>query len=156
MMISVEELKHRELAGLEALYLQQGPAPRPPQGVFRGHFLRWLETQGARHPVWRPLVALMFQLIPFGVDFNERRWFFFGAPWLAAGRFAPRLQRSRWRETEVVCLDYDVSALPGPIRGLLYDEVQPLNESLCLGLGGINAPRGQGDLFFMALERVEA
>jgi hypothetical protein len=158
MMLSTDDLRGKGLSELEAIYQRTGAAaqgpPTLPRGRFVGHFLRWLENDGARHPLWRPGVALMFQLTPFGVDFNEQRWFFFGLPALAAGRFTPRVERSRWRGTDAVCLHYDASLLPGPVKGLLYDEVQPLNDAICLGLGGINAPRGRGDMFFFALECV--
>jgi hypothetical protein len=94
-----------------------------------------------------------FKWTPFGVDFDTRLWFFWHAA-LAAGRFEPRPGRSRWRDTEAVGLHYHVSRLPGPVRGVLYDEVKPLSADLCLCIGGINAPRGQGDHFFFALQRL--
>lgn len=67
----------------------------------------------------------------------------------------PRVGPSRWRDTEAVTLHYERSRLPAPIRGVLYDEVKPLTDTICLGLGGINAERGDGDQFFFALERFE-
>ena len=138
------------VAELEALYTE----PRPvsvPAGIFRGVHLAWLDTPGARHPVIRPLQHLGFRLAPWGIDFTTQRWFFFHRQ-LAAGRFTADVGTSRWRATETVRLRYDVSRLPGPLRALLYDEVKPLSATLCLGLGGINAPRGRGDHFFFALE----
>jgi hypothetical protein len=41
-----------------------------------------------------------------------------------------------------------------PRLGLLYDEVKPLSEDLCLGMGGVNRGPGEGELFFFALVRV--
>jgi hypothetical protein len=148
--ISVAHLRQCPLAELEALYA----APRPlsvPAGIFRGIHLVWLDTPGARHPVIRPLQHLGFRLTPFGIDFTAHRWFFFH-PRLAVGRFTADVGASRWRDTDTVRLRYDVSRLPGRLRALLYDEVKPLSSTLCLGLGGINAPRGRGDHFFFALE----
>ncbi|PKN31442.1 MAG: hypothetical protein CVU63_23915, partial [Deltaproteobacteria bacterium HGW-Deltaproteobacteria-20] len=61
---------------------------------------------------------------------------------------------SRWRDTQTIRLHYHPSRLPGAVRTFLYDEVKPLTESLCLGIGGINAPRGRGEQFLFSLERV--
>jgi hypothetical protein len=148
--IDAATLRTLSLDELEALYLEERPL-EVPAGAFRGRHLAWVDSPGARHPLWRPLTALMFERTPFGVDFEARRWFFFRRG-LAAGRFTPRVARSRWRETETVALDYGVSRLPGPLRALLYDEVKPLSPTLALGIGGIAAPRGEGDLFFFSLE----
>jgi hypothetical protein len=148
--ISLARLRGCTLAELEALYSE----PRSvcvPSGIFRGVHLAWLDTPGARHPVIRPLQHLGFRLTPFGIDFTAQRWFFFHRR-LGAGRFTADVGVSRWRNTVTVRLRYDVSRLPGPLRALLYDEVKPLSSTLCLGLGGINAPRGSGDHFFFALE----
>lgn len=150
-MITLAELRERRLAELEELYLE-ARSVQIPTGWFRGHHLTWLNTPGARHPLWRPLETAMFQLTPFGVDFTARRWFFWSRR-VAAGSFTPHPGPSRWRDTETVCLEYGVSRLPGPVRGLLYDEVKPLGEDLCLCIGGINAERDSGDHFFFALER---
>ncbi len=147
--LSLARLAQCSVAELEALYVE----PRPvsvPSGCYRGVHLGWLHTPGARHPVIRPLQYLGFRLLPFGVDFTRQRWFFFH-PTLGIGRFAAEVGRSRWRDTETVRLHYDVSRLPGPVRRVLYDEVKVLSPSLCLGIGGINAPRGRGDHFFFAL-----
>jgi hypothetical protein len=149
--MTLARLRRCTLVELEALYA----TPRPvstPAGIFRGIHLAWLDTPGARHPVIRPLQHLGFRLTPFGIDFTTYRWFFFHRR-LAAGRFTADVGASHWRDTETVRLRYDVSRLPGPLRALLYDEVKPLSSTLCLGLGGINAPRGRGgDHFFFALE----
>jgi hypothetical protein len=147
--MTLARLRRCTLAELEALYT----TPRPvnvPTGIFRGIHLAWLDTPGARHPVIRPLQHLGFRLAPFGIDFTTHCWFFF-QPRLAVGRFTADVGASRWRDTDTVRLCYDVSRLPGWLRGLLYDEVKPLSPTLCLGLGGINAPRLHGDHFFFAL-----
>ncbi len=147
--ITLFELQRCGLAELEALYVEQRPI-RLPAGCYRGVHLAWLDTPGSRHPVIRPLQYLGFRLAPFGIDFSGGRWFFFHRS-LAIGRFIAQPGPSRWRATDTVCLYYDVSRLPRSLRTLLYDEVKPLSTSLCLGIGGINAPRGRGDHFFFAL-----
>ena len=147
--ITLSQLQQCKVAELEALYVEERPITLPA-GCYRGIHLAWLDTAGARHPLIRPLQYLGFRLAPFGVDFAARRWFFFHRS-LGVGRFSAQPGRSQWRETATVRLHYDVSRLPRPLRTLLYDEVKPLSASLCLGIGGINAPRGRGDHFFFAL-----
>lgn len=147
--LSLARLVQCSVADLEALYVEARPVS-VPRGCYRGVHLAWLDTPGARHPVIRPLQHLGFRLLPFGVDFSRHRWFFFH-PALGIGRFVAEAGRSRWRDTETVRLRYEVSRLPGFVRALLYDEVKVLSPSLCLGIGGINAPRGRGDHFFFAL-----
>jgi hypothetical protein len=127
-----------------------GPEPR---GVFRGRFLCSVDSPGARKLWVRAADALMFRAPTFGVDFDRQAWWFF-RPTLQAGRFRRERRRSRWRTTEVDALTYEASRLPGPVKGLLYDEVKPLSADLLLGLGGINADAGEGDHFFFTLERI--
>ena len=146
---SLARLVQCSVAELETLYVEPRSVAMP-SGRYRGVHLAWLDTPGARHPLIRPLQHLGFRLLPFGVDFIRQRWFFFH-PALGVGRFVTEAGRSRWRDTETVRLRYEVSRLPRPVRALLYDEVKVLSPALCLGLGGINAPRGQGDHFFFAL-----
>ena len=151
--LSLTRLVQCSVAELEVLYVESRPVS-VPSGCYRGVHLAWLDTPGARPwarpPVIRPLQHLGFRLLPFGVDFIRHRWFFFH-PTLGIGRFVAETGRSRWRDTETVRLHYEVSRLPGPVRAVLYDEVKALSPSLCLGIGGINAPRGRGDHFFIAL-----
>jgi len=147
--ITLSRLQRCGVTELEALYVEER-AITLPAGCYRGVHLAWMDTAGARHPVIRPLQYLGFRLTPFGVDFAAGRWFFFHRS-LGAGRFTAQPGRSQWRDTETVRLHYDVSRLPRPLRALLYDEVKPLSASLCLGIGGIDAPRGLGDHFFFAL-----
>ncbi|MBF0353458.1 MAG: hypothetical protein HQM11_20695, partial [SAR324 cluster bacterium] len=63
------------------------------------------------------------------------------------GKFRSEIHPSRWRSAMVVGLHYESSQLPGFIRNLLYDEVKPLSETLCLGIGGFNRDKGEGDHF---------
>lgn len=148
--VTLAQLRRCTLAELEVLYARDRPVS-VPTGSYRGVHLAWLDTPGARHPVIRPLQHLGFRLTPFGIDFTAQRWFFFH-PRFGIGRFAAQVGPFLWRDTETVRLHYDPSNLPGPLRRLLYDEVKPLSSSLCLGIGGINAPRGRGDHFFFALD----
>lgn len=126
------------------------PAGPPPAGLYRGRFLRWLDTPGS--PKWhlRAIESLLFERTRFGVDFERRLWWFV-RPGLRAGRFVASQGPSRWRPADTLRLEYAVSWLP--IRALLYDEIKPLTADLCLGLGGVNAERGEGDHFFFSLAR---
>jgi hypothetical protein len=147
-----QDLASATLDDLEQVYREARDPIIVPRGCFRGHHLAWL-ARAADAPEWLgPALWLGFYAIPFGVDFDHRRWFFL-RPNVRIGRFEPEVGASRWRDTTTIRLRYHRSRLPGPIRSLLYDEVKPLTPSLCLGIGGINAPRGQGEQFFFALER---
>ena len=125
-----------------------------PSGVHRGHHLAWLEHPEARRKRWRWPQRVGFEWAPWGVDFDRRLWFFFRQS-LAAGRFTPQIERSRWHETQAVALHYEVSRLPGPLRGLLYDEVKPLDERWMVGIGGMQLGPRRGDHFLFALERLD-
>lgn len=149
--ISVSQLQHSSLEELESVFASDGLV-RVPDGCYRGIFLARLRTRGARTPIGR-FISAGFATTPFGIDFRSNAWFLVH-PRMQAGRFEPRVGRSRWRETDAVTLHYGVSRLPAQIRGALYDEVKPLSDAICLGLGGINAERGDGDQFFFALERL--
>jgi hypothetical protein len=137
-----------DLAELERLFT--GPLGPVPTRCLQGRFLGFLDTPGAHDPRNRAMQTVMFKWPRFGVDFARHLWWFLD-PRLAAGRFRVEVGRSRWRDTEVLRLVYDVSKLPFPIRNLLYDEVKPLPSGRILGLGGINAGRGAGDHFFFEL-----
>jgi hypothetical protein len=149
--LDLTELQAMPRDRLEALW-EEPREPRVPQGVYWGHVLQRMDHPTARRPFWRWIERVGFEWTPFGVDFDRGRWFFFD-PALGAGRFDARPGPSRWRDTQAVGLHYEVSALPGPVRRRLYDEVKPLSERWLLGIGGIAAPRGVGDHFFFALER---
>jgi hypothetical protein len=148
-MTTLVDLRASSLDELEELYCSAPIGPRP-RGGFRGRVLRRVESRLA-HSGSGTAILLPFERAPFGIDFERSIWFFV-RPWLRIGRFRADVGPSRWRDAEVLRLEYDVSRLPRPIRGFLYDEVKPLSDTLCLGLGGINADRGKGDLFFFALE----
>ena len=149
---TLTDLQQAGLTELEEIFAQED-CSSVPGGCYRGVHLLRLRTSGARVVSNRLMGLIGFELIPFGVDFDARCWFFFH-PRLRVGRFEPRIAPSRWRLTTAVTLNYEVSRLPGPVRSFLYDEVKPLSQSLCLGIGGINADRGQGDHFFFALTRI--
>lgn len=123
-----------------------GPAPR---GVFEGRFLCWVE---------KPPLALfavdsvLFRAIRFGIDFDRGHWWFIRTA-VAAGRFRTSWGPSRWRNTDALRLEYDVSRLPGPVRRLLYDEVKPLTDDAGLGLGGVNRDGQEAAHFFFSLTR---
>lgn len=151
-MIALADLRKKNLAELELLW-RDAPAGPPPLGRFRGTFLHWVDSAGARKLHVRAIDTPLFVLSPFGVDFDARAWWFFH-PRLLVGRFDLTAGRSRWRETAAQQLHYGASKLPGPVKGLLYDEVKQLDDDLVLGLGGLNAGPGQGDHFLFALSRI--
>jgi hypothetical protein len=142
----------QSLEELEAIYAGEG-LREVPRGVFAGEVLARLDNRGARSLVNRAIQVPQFEWTPFGIDFDDRRWYFV-RPSLRIGRFDARPARSRWRDTDTIALEYDASRLPRAIKALLYDEVKPLGEDLLLGLGGIARERGEGDHFFFALRRV--
>ncbi len=150
-MIRAEEMLRMNRQTLEEIYA--GPCPQePPRGRFRGRVLCRLDSRKARTLTWR-LATTFFERVPFGIDFDRSDWFF-GSPAVGIGRFTAVRAASRWRDTDTFTLDYGVSTLPRPVRDLLYDEVTPLSDDLCLGMGGMNAPRGEGELFFFLLDRI--
>jgi len=148
-MTTLADLRASSLDALEELYRGGAIGPRP-RGRFRGRVLCRVDSRLAKSKSGTAIL-LPFERAAFGIDFDRSVWFFV-RPWLRIGRFRVEVGPSRWRDAEVLRLEYDVSRLPRPIRGFLYDEVKPLSDTLCLGLGGINAGRGKGDLFFFALE----
>jgi hypothetical protein len=150
--LTLSDLKRSSVAELEEIFASDDPFAIP-DGRYRGIHLVRLDNRGAREPRTRWAQYVGFELTPFGIDFDDRRWYFFH-PRLRAGKFQARIGPSRWRPTEAVTLHYDPSRLPTPLRNILYDEVKPLTDRLCLGLGGLNAGRGEGDHFFFALERI--
>lgn len=119
-----------------------------PSGIVVGSFLGFVDSRGARRGVVRALDTLLFRALRWGLDLDDRRWWF-EHPRAAAARFSVVEGPSRWRDTRVLQLHYDVSRLP--FRGILYDEVKPLRDGRVLGLGGIDAARGDGDHFFFEL-----
>lgn len=117
-------------------------------GLVRGSFLGPVDSPAARRLHVRALDALLFRIVRWGLDLDAQRWWF-EHPRLAAGHFRVVLGPSRWRDTRVLQLHYDVSRLP--VRGILYDELKPLPDGRILGLGGVDAGRGEGDHFFFEL-----
>ncbi len=152
-MLALADLKAMSLAQLEELWRTSALGPAP-LGSFRGAFLHWIDSPGARQAHVRAIDTIGFRASPFGVDFDARRWWFVH-PRLRVGHFTLTAGKSRWRETEAQQLDYSVSRLPGALKGTLYDEVKQLTGNLVLGLGGLNAGPGEGDHFFFALSRLE-
>lgn len=152
-MPTFDELARGSLASLEQAYREARLGPEP-RGIFRGRALARVDGALAKS-LRGAAFALPFERLPFGIDFDARAWWFVH-PRLRIGHFRVVPGRSRWRDAETLRLVYDVSRLPGPIRGMLYDEVKPLGAGLCLGLGGIDAGPGEGDLFFFALEATGA
>lgn len=146
------QLQHATVADLEALYRAPNEV-HVPNGSFAGRHLIWLDTRGANHPVLRPVEQLFFADLPWVIDFDRRRWFWFQRRF-GVGRFSTSVGPSRWRDAETVRMLYDDPLLPGFVNLWLYDEVKPLDHDLCLGLGGFSARRGVGDQFFFALRRV--
>jgi len=147
-------LRSQRGVDLERLYAHDD-ALEMPTGLFRGAYLDRIGGLRDRTPGVRLAEIVGFRWTPFWVDFSRQRWAFFH-PRLGAGRFEARIGDSRWRETRTVILDYAVSRLPGPVRRMLYDEVKPLSDELCLGMGGVNRGPGEGELFFFALVRASA
>ena len=148
---NLERLRRASLAELEALY-RRPDEPWVPEGWFHGHVLVRLDNPGARHPFNLAMQLALFHATPFGIDFENRRWFFHHRR-LALGHFVATVGPSRWRDCPAVALTYEVTRLPGIIKQMLYDEVKPITDDLCLGLGGTNAERDLGDHFFFALTR---
>ncbi len=147
----METLQGKSLSEVEALF-RDAPLAPPPKGRFQGTLLHWLEGPPARHRLWRPALALMFQFTPFGVDFDARRWFLLHHR-LRLGHFEAVPRRSRWREADVYGLEYEVSRLPGHLKALLYDELKPLSPDVCLGIGGMVLQGDPQPAFFFSLER---
>ena len=148
--MNLRELQRSSLAELEAIYAEPN-GDVDLAGRFRGTHLLRLDRREQRRRL--AVASYPFQVVPFGIDFDTHRWFFVH-PRAQVGHFEALPGRSRWREADVVRLHYAHSGLPLFVRGLLYDEIKPLSDELCLGMGGINDVRGRGDHFFFALERM--
>jgi hypothetical protein len=150
------DLLGAQRAELENLYralpvMPAAPAAPIPRGRFLAHDLGPTDSW-ERAPLRNRAAVLTFWLLAPRVDFERRCWFF-GSALLAAGRFDLQAGASRWRDTQTLRLHYHPSRLPRPLRAQLYDELKPLSADLCLGIAGLNAPRGRGDLRFFALAR---
>ena len=150
-LLSLATLKAASLAQLEDIYRTATPAEWEP-ALWRGHFLHMIDSDIARNTAMRWISEVGFGHAPFWIDYERRLWCF-GTPDIGMGRFSASLGPSRWRNTTTMRLEYRESRLPGLIRRELYDEVKPLSSGLCLGISGLNAERGRGDIFFFALTR---
>ncbi|MFO0556440.1 MAG: hypothetical protein U0269_00335 [Polyangiales bacterium] len=146
-----DEIQRMAVSDLDALYIQSPLRPLP-RGMFKGRVLRWLPpARLLRNAGFVFLEVVGFELLPWGIDFDSTKWWV-GAKFLQGGYFSPIEGASRWRPTECVQLRYDKDPLPFA-RRYLYDEVKPLSDELCLGIGGINADKGIGDHFYYLLQR---
>lgn len=139
------------IASLERAFVD-APLRPLPGGLVRGAFLGFVDSAGARRRTIRAGDTLVFRALRWGLDLDARRWWF-EHPRLAAGHFRVVQGRSRWRDTDVLQLHYDVSRLP--FRGILYDEIKPQGDGRVLGLGGLDGARGEGDHFFFELTPIE-
>lgn len=88
----------------------------------------------------------------FGLNLDKQQWWFKDTTRLVA-RFEPRAGRSRWRDADVIKLHYERTG-PRLLRGMLYDELKPLNDGCILGIGGSNRDDDRGAWFFFALTPV--
>ncbi len=145
--MTADDLRVASLATIESLYASAPVGPMP-RGVFDGHMLHYLN----RGPMARALDGLLFDALPYGIDFDRQRWWFV-RPALCIGRFDIDSGSSAWRATQTLRLTYDGSRLPRPVRAMLYDEIKPLDDDLCLGLGGVKGQSGSGDHFFFFLTK---
>jgi hypothetical protein len=149
---SFADLKRAAPRELEELYVRSGGVS-VPKGVFRGRHLVWLDTPAAHDPVLRPVEELFFRRLPWFIDFDRKCWFWFGRRY-RVGHFSPSVGPSRWRDAETIRMLYDDRHLPGFVNQWLYDEVKPIGDDVCLGMGGVSGRRGAGEQFFFALRRV--
>ena len=149
--MNIQTLERMSLAELEVLY-RDTPLGQIPTGVFHGTVLHWLDNPGARDPFFHTVEWFGFDVLRWGIRFDRWQWWFL-CQCLSLGRFDATVGPSRWRDTETHRLRYERACLPRFVRDTLYDEVKPLGADLCLGIGGINRGRGEGDHFFYALYR---
>lgn len=152
----IAEFRVKPVTELEAIFSTPGAATLPQPGNYKGTWLRRIENAGTYKPFNLVSQWLMFELTPFGITFNSDAtgiWYFFH-PALSAGNFAMRAEASQWRNTQCVTLNYEMAALPHPVRDILYDEVRVLSENHCLGVGGFKGPAGEGDNFYFLLTRL--
>lgn len=154
MKMTLDDLKATSLKDLEAIY-RELPVGRPPTvGSYDGVVLKRLNNDGANRRFTLVTQWALFELAPFGVNFEAGRgdWYFFH-PRIATAEFVMADARSRWRDTNCIRLSYQGSRLPALVRDALYDEVKPVSGDLILGLGGTNEDVDLGDHFFFALKR---
>ncbi len=147
--MNLDQLKQHDMQELERLFCGTEPL-FIPKGCYDGCVLGRLDEAGNRRPLY--LGSKSFEIVPFGVDFDVCKWFFF-TPFVQVGHFRTEIAKSRWRDCETITLNYEVSRMPDFARKIFYDEIRPLSDDLCLGIGGFNYEAGIGDHFLFALER---
>ncbi len=154
MTITMDYLKTCDLAQLEELYARDVDITIPTSDSYKGVYLKRLSNPGADNIFNHVSQWAAFDAMSFGLNFytGYGDWFFYHSS-VAMGRFTPRIEDSRWRETKTITLNYQVSKLPKPVRNVLYDEIKPLSENIFLGIGGLNRDRDVGDHFFFAIVR---
>ncbi len=152
MTITMDYLKTCNMTQLEELYARDGDITIPTSGSYKGVYLKRLSNPGADNLFNRVSQWAAFDAMSFGLNFypDYGDWFFYHSS-VAMGRFTPRIEQSRWRDTNTITLNYQVSKLPSPVRNVLYDEIKPMTDSLLLGMGGLNRDRDVGDHFFFAI-----
>ncbi len=150
--MTLDDLTTSDAPALERLYRETPLAAALPPGRFRGVTLVRLRNGGADRRRHRLLEWLGFEALSYGMDLDRRVWQFVN-PRIRLGEFDASPGPSRWRDTQTFRLDYSRARLPRPIRSALYDELKPLGDDLLLGIGGVNAGRGEGDHFFYAMVR---
>ncbi len=149
----IGEFQSYDTHELERLFATPDASLRLQPGNYRGTWLKRIEHSGSYKPFNLVSQWLLFDVTPFGITFHNDAtgiWYFF-TPALAAGEFQLRQERSRWRNTDALTLNYENANLPGFARALLYDEIKPLSNLHAIGIGGFNEPTGEGDNFFFLL-----
>lgn len=152
--MTLQELKEKSLSELESIYQNPFPQQQPPPGIYKGTWLKRINSTGAKNPLFMVPQWFLFDVLPYGIEFTNKGgiWFFMN-PALRIGRFSSNIGPSRFRNTECTRMFYNESDVPSPISRLLYDEVKVLSPSLLLGLGGMNFEKGEGDHFYFALHK---
>jgi hypothetical protein len=152
----IAAFKAQETHEIESLFGRDDASIRLEPGNYNGTWLRRIEHAGSYKPFNLVSQWLLFEMTPFGITFrrdNTGIWYFFN-PLISAGEFVLREEKSRWRDTRALTLNYENANLPAPVRAILYDEIKPLSNLHAIGIGGFNEPAGQGDNFYFLLTRV--
>ena len=104
-----ELLQSSDLETLEKLFEQEREVELPPAASYKGSYLKRLQNKGANKPWFSIPQALLFEFTPFGINFAKETgdWFFLN-PAFQLGRFSMKIGPSRWRNTTVVQLHYEV------------------------------------------------
>jgi len=145
--ITPDELAQMSMGQLEQVWSMYPCAPLPG-GMWQATYLEEFPMT----PTKKLLARALFKWRLFGLDLNTHKWWFKDAT-RAVVEFDPQHGPSRWRDADVIQLHYETTG-PRLFRGMLYDELKPLNENCILGIGGSNQDNAQGAWFFFALSRV--